>query len=205
MSTFEKQIAEAPNYIINEKGEVLNSVTRKPVTQAGGSVRLTVDGKRKFFNVEELKKNNLGVQVQEVVEEVIVEKVSEEVVKADIETAEPVESNGNSADTSSEPKPKEAKKSKDKKKNKDEKPKETPKAQTPSLKTKSTDKKPVNNGSKKDKAFYDKVRAEYDKNPDGFDIKAYAKKEKVSYGRIWSIIKIHKAKGKQNKAEKNEK
>lgn len=51
----------------------------------------------------------------------------------------------------------------------------------------------VDNGGKKDKSFYDKVRKDYDKDPENFNVNKYAKKVGVSYGRIWSIVKLHKA------------
>ena len=56
------------------------------------------------------------------------------------------------------------------------------------------EKKSVDNGGKKDKAFYDETRAQYDADPENFDIMKYSKKVGVSYGRIWSIIKLHKEK-----------
>lgn len=60
------------------------------------------------------------------------------------------------------------------------------------------EKKKSDNGGKKDKKFYDKVRSDYDKDPESFNIMKYSKKVGVSYGRIWSIIKLHKAKNKSD-------
>lgn len=70
---------------------------------------------------------------------------------------------------------------------------------------KSTDKK-VDNGGKKSKDFYEKVRADFDKDPANFNIMKYSKEAGVSYGRIWSIVMLHKAKIESDKkAKKNEK
>lgn len=77
-----------------------------------------------------------------------------------------------------------------------------------SLKTKSDspktakEKKVVDNGGKKDKAFFDKVRADFDADPKAFDIMKYSKSVGVSYGRIWSCIKLHQAKLKAKKNAK---
>ena len=50
------QITEAPNYSINEQGEVTNNETNAQVATVAGSVRLTVaDGTKKSFKVSVLK------------------------------------------------------------------------------------------------------------------------------------------------------
>lgn len=64
------------------------------------------------------------------------------------------------------------------------------------------EKKVVDNGGKKDKAFFDKVRADFDADPKAFDIMKYSKSVGVSYGRIWSCIKLHQAKLKSKKNAK---
>lgn len=62
--------------------------------------------------------------------------------------------------------------------------------------------KKVDNGGKKDKDFFDKVRADYDANPKDFNVMKYSKTVGVSYGRIWSCVKLHQAKLKELKNAK---
>lgn len=163
MSKLEKKIEEAPNYVINEDGVVLNATTRGAVTVTNGSVRLIVFGMRKSFKVAELVSQYLPIIEEEIAP--VVEK---------------------------------------------EQPIEEKKVVEKTIKTpKSTDKKvvkKVDNGGKKSKDFYEKVRTDFDKDPANFNIMKYSKEAGVSYGRIWSIVMLHKAKIEANKkAKKNEK
>lgn len=166
MSKLEKKIEEAPNYLINEDGLVLNATTKGAVAETKGSVRLIVFGMRKSFKVADLKAQYFPV--------------GGEVAKEEIPAVEEIK-----------PEEKLVKK---------------PKAKTKTKSDVKKDVKKVDNGGKKDKAFYDKVRKDFDKNPEKFDIMKYSKGAGVSYGRIWSIIKLHKAKIESDKkAKKNEK
>lgn len=58
MSKFGKKLHEASNYFIKEDGTITNSITELTITPKDGSVRLTVDGKRKSFKVNDLLKSN---------------------------------------------------------------------------------------------------------------------------------------------------
>jgi len=164
MSKIEHKIVEAPNYIIGDDGVILNSKTSAPITEVAGSVRLTVDGKRKTFKVSDLMSRYYPINQVTLTKEEIQEEQGEVVPTKEV--LEEVEKTGKLPETKKDKKPKQVKE----------------KA-----------KKATNNGGKKDKSFFDKVRDDFDKNPTKFDVMKYSKEAGVSYGRIWSIIKLHKA------------
>jgi len=171
----EKTIVDAPNYKINENGVVINKITELPITESLGVVRLTVDGKRKSFKVATLMENYFPLKKETTKEEKVTEEPKQKEPK--VKTAE-------------------------------EKPAKTPKVKKEKpakLPKQPKEKKAVDNGGKKDKAFYDEVRAHYDADPEAFDIMKYSKSVGVSYGRIWSIIKLHKEKLESEKVDKKAK
>jgi hypothetical protein len=163
------KLAEAPNYDMSEDGTITNRLTKLPVTANKGTVRLTVNGERKAFKVDVLKERYFQTAKPKA--------TADDKPKAADKTADKPKA---TATDKSADKPKAADKGKNKAA---DKPKEVKKA-----------KSNLSNHKKLDKKFFDKVRADYDKDPAKFDINAYATKHDVSYGRIWSVIKLHKAK-----------
>lgn len=178
------KLAEAPNYDISEDGTITNRLTKLPVTASKGTARLTVNGERKAFKVDVLKERYFPTAKAKTTD--AAKPKTEDKPKAADKTADKPKADEKGKDKSAD-------KGKEKKADKTaDKPKEKKKA-------KST----LSNHKVLDKKFFDKVRADYDKDPAKFDIMKYAKKHDVSYGRIWSVIKLHKAKlAEPKKAEK---
>lgn len=172
------KIAEAPNYSINEQGEVLETATNKKVATVAGSVRLTVaDGTKKSFKVSALK------------------------------SAAFPESKDAKADAPKSLKFKGGKLEKvtdnEEPKAKDKKVPPAPKAQEPKSKKEGAQpKKPV--AKKEAKADGEPtgaflIREAYDKDPENFDMKKFSETSGISIARVKGcmkkyLVKLAKAK-----------
>lgn len=138
-----KQILEAPNYQINEKGEVTNIAKGNVVFPAEGKVRLYVNKTdRKSFKVSDLLEKYHG-------------KVEE------------VKTEATEVSSYSDFKKK---------------------------KTKVVAEKKPAKVKKEGKSGADLIREAYDKDPEGFDVKAFSKESGISYGRVYGCIKKYKNK-----------